>query len=342
MSEKKHIEVLATFNLEESFQTKIKAITKSIHLTVIPAKTANDIPTDQWERTEVLFTNPSVLPETEWVPNLRWIQFNLAGIDKAISSKVIYSPHVIATSSSGVIVTQIAEYVVMWLLALGHKLPEIFDLQRKKIWPVRASKDFLPQELRGSTVGIVGYGSIGREVARLLKPFGCTILAAKKDAMTPQDTGYSKEGIGDPNGDFFTRLYPIEALPVMLTECDFVVLALPLTDQTREIFNEDAFNAMKPGAYLINIGRGALIDDDALVSAVQSGKLGGAALDVFTKEPLPEESLLWDLPGVYITPHISWVSSHIAQDLADFFIENLKLYLDGQPLYNQINVDKGY
>jgi len=200
----------------------------------------------------------------------------------------------------------------------------------------------MPRELRHSTVGILGYGSIGRQVARLLQPFGATVLAAKKDVMHPEDKGYILEGMGDPHGDFFDRLYPIEALHSLLKESDFVVVSLPLTDETHHILDQEAFHLMKPTAYLINVGRGGLVDQEALVGALREKQIAGAALDVFEKEPLPENSPLWDLGDVILSPHISGLSRSLREETLSLFIENLNRYLAELPLYNRVDLSTGY
>ena len=245
---------------------------------------------------------------------------------------------------SGVIAGQIAEYVLMAMLAFGQKLPKLMRYQGEHQWAESKEKwtDFLPIELRYSTVGILGYGSIGRQVARLLKPFGATILAAKKDVMHPEDSGYSKEGMGDPHGELFNRLYPIEAMHSLLKDSDFVVVALPLTDETHHILDAQAFEAMKETAYVINVGRGGLVDEKALIQALKSKHIAGAALDVFEKEPLDENSPLWDMENVIISPHVSGLSQHLSEETLDLFIENLNRYLADLPLYNQVDLKRGY
>jgi len=339
---KENVEVLVTLQLDDELVERIRKACENVNLTVLPAKDADEVPPEQWKKTEVLFTSSQVLPELKHVPLLKWIQFNYAGVNRVISKPIIQDSSVIATSSSGAITSQVAEYVMMALLAFGQQLPQMMALQAEKTWPDNAWKTLMPLELRGSTIGILGYGSIGRQVARLLQPFGANILAAKKDAMHPEDSGYTQEGMGDPHGDFFHRLYPIEALHSLLKECDFVVITLPLTDETYHLMGTAEFEAMKPGAYLVNIGRGDIIDEEALTTALREEKLAGAALDVFHKEPLPEDSPLWKLPNVIITPHVSGLSQSLMSDIVDLFIENLKRYTTELPLYNRIDPQKGY
>ncbi len=198
------------------------------------------------------------------------------------------------------------------------------------------------RELRGSTIGLVGYGSIARQTARLLQPYGVEVLAAKRDAMQPEDNGYIPEGMGDPEGLRARRIYPIQALPSMVKECDFLAVILPLTPLTRGLINTEIFAAMKHGTYLIDVSRGGIVDHTALVKALKSGKVAGAMLDVFPQEPLPADNPLWKLTNVIITPHISGVSPHYNDRAVELFSENLHRYLGELPLYNRYNTELGY
>ncbi len=338
---KEKINILSTIDLSEDARARIKGVAEHVKLTVIPANNPGDISEESWQEPEVLLTQ-SVLPEPEIAQNLRWVQFHSAGIDSYVDHALF--SQVVATSMSGAIAWQIGEYVLMALLAFGQRLPKLMIHQRNKHWPKRKEKrqDLMPLELRDSTVGILGYGSLGRQVARLLVPFGPTVLAAKKDVMHPEDDGYIRDGMGDPHGDFFDRLYPMEALHSMLSECDFVVLTLPLTEKTRGIIDEEALEVMKPSAYLVNVGRGELIDQDALITALKIKGIAGAALDVFEEEPLPEDSPLWAMENVIISPHVAGISRHLEEETLALFIENLNRYLSELPLYNRIDADKGY
>lgn len=340
---KTELNLLTTFNLSAEARERIQAVSEGIRLQVNRVREADDIPDEQWAEVEVLYTS-KVLPDMEKAPNLKWVQFSTAGVDRYLDDLQVLSPDVIATTMSGVITAQIAEYILMTLLTLGHKVPLLRHYQAEKTWPDKQIRfeGMKPVELRNSTVGILGYGSIGREVARLLQPFGAEILAVKRDAMHPEDTGYTPAGMGDPHGDFFHRLYPIEALHSVLAECDFVVVTLPLTEETRHIMDEKAFASMKNTAYMVNVGRGALVDEAALVEAVRNNVIAGAALDVFEEEPLPAESPLWELDNLILSPHISWVSENFEEERLSLFIENLNRYLVGLPLYNQVDRDKGY
>jgi phosphoglycerate dehydrogenase-like enzyme len=340
---KNKINILVTFKLDEQSQSRIRECSDRIELTVLPVKSPEEIPAQQWAEAKVLFTQ-SVLPDPGTAPSIRWVQFRYVGLDRYLDYDLFHDPEVVITNMRGAITSQVAEFAVMMILAFGRRLPEIVSLQKEKHWLSNKEKwlTFIPHELRDSTVGIIGYGAIGRQVARLLKPFKATILAVKKDVLHPEDTGYTREGMGDPHGDFFERLYPIEALSSVLEESDFVVMALPLTESTNHLMNASAFEAMKPSAYFINVGRGGLVDEEALINALQESKIAGAGLDVFSEEPLSEDSPLWEMPNVIISPHMSYVSRNFNEDTLLLFLDNLNRYLADLPLHNRVGVKKGY
>ncbi|GAB4430987.1 MAG: D-2-hydroxyacid dehydrogenase [Anaerolineales bacterium] len=335
------IDVLITLPFSPSLIQKLQEVSPNLRITVHPAQKVSDIPEDLWARTQVLYTN-RIIPDPELAPAIEWIQFHWAGIDQLIDAPLLSRPGIKVTTLSGASASQMAEYALTMLLALGRNLPALGELQKKAIWPENRWEKFSPRELRTSTVGIVGYGSIGRQIARLLQPFGTTVLASKKNAMQPGDSGYTPEGIGDPEGNFVHRLYPAQALKTMLKTCDFVVVTVPLTPNTRNLINENVFAAMKPNAYLIDISRGGVINHEALIKALNDKKLAGAALDVFPEEPLPEDNPLWKLPNVIITPHIAGMSKQYDQRAAALFAENLSRYIADLPLFNLFEHTKGY
>jgi phosphoglycerate dehydrogenase-like enzyme len=336
-----HIEILITLPFPEELVNLVSAVSPRLRVTALKAEKADDIPAETWQKVEVLYT-ATVLPDPDQAPRLRWIQFHWAGIDSLIDHPILRKPDLVATSLSGAAVTQMAEYILMMLLALGHRLPALIENQRAARWPKDRWKLFSPRELRGSTVGIVGYGSIGREVARLLNAFGTTVLATKRDVMHPQDEDYVPAGQGDPAGDFVRRLYPPQALRSMIKECDFIVVTVPLTKGTHGLIGEEELKAMRPTAFLVDVSRGGVLDHSALITALREGKIAGAALDVFEEEPLPAESPLWKLPNVFVTPHIAGVTPEYDARAVELFAENLKHYLEGKPVFNQIDLSRGY
>jgi phosphoglycerate dehydrogenase-like enzyme len=335
------VEVLITLPFEEPLISRIKDVSQRVHLNLVKARKPEDIPAETWAKTEVLYTN-TVLPAPEQAPQLRWIQFHWAGVDHAISNPLLTRPGLVATNLSGASASQMGEFAVLMLLAVGHNIPVLASLQQRAEWPSSRWEQFRPVELRGSTLGIIGYGSIGRQTARLLQNFGVRILATKRDALHPDDPGFIVEETGDPQGDLVHRLYPPQALRSMLKECQFVLVAVPLTPQTRGMVGKEELAALPAGACLVDISRGGVVEHAALVEALTNGHLRAAALDVFPEEPLPADSPLWKLPNVILTPHISGFSSAYDERAVDLFIENLNRYLAGLPLFNRIQPELGY
>lgn len=335
------VNVLITLALEDKLIAQLASVSPRLNILVQPANRVDEISKEIWEKIQVLYTN-RVIPPPELAPELGWIQFHWAGINHARSAPILLRPGLIATTLSGAACSQVAEYILMMLLTMGRRFPEMRAAQHKSEWPLDRWQRFSPKELRGSTVGMIGYGSIGRQTARLLQGFGAKVLAAKYNVMKTQDEGYTLPGMGDPNGDIPLRIYPYQAIKTMVKECDFVVVTAPLTDATRGLVDAEVFQACKAGAYLVHVSRAGVVDQDALVSALKSGKLGGAALDVFQEEPLPPDNPLWKTPNLIITPHIAGNSPEYDLHAVDLFAENLRRYLIGLPLLNLFDTKLGY
>jgi phosphoglycerate dehydrogenase-like enzyme len=307
-----------------------------------------NVPERAWETAEVLYT-ARVLPSPAQAPRLRWIQLHSAGVDHVIKEPIVQAQDVEVTTTSGIHAVQMSEYCLAMMLAFTYKIPRMLALQAQAEWPGRRNEMlnpddvFAPFHLRGQTLGIVGYGSVGRELARIADSMGMTVLAVKRDVMHPQaEDEYVEPGTGDPEGEIPRRLYPPEAITSMAKECDFLVLTIPLTAQTRHLINEEVLRAMKRTAILINVARGAVVDEAALISALAAGRIGGAALDVFEEEPLPAASPLWNLNNVIISPHVAGGSAYYHEKAAALFIENLERYLENRPLLNRLKREMGY
>jgi phosphoglycerate dehydrogenase-like enzyme len=334
-------EILVTIPLHETLQNQLRGISPKVNFHFYtPQKTA-DIPPEIWARAEVLYTG-HILPTPEQAPSLQWIQFHYAGIDGLLNEPITQREGLTITTLSGAAASQVAEHALGMLLALGRKLPAIFAYQKKAEWPRDRFERFAPVELRGKTVGIVGYGSIGRQIAFLLRPFGAQVVAIKRDAMHPEHTGYTPENSGDPGGDLVERIYPSAALRSMLKICNFVVVTVPLTPETRGLFNAEMFSALPPGAFLVDVSRGGVVEIPALLQALKDGRLAGAALDVFPEEPLPANSPLWAQANLIISPHISGSSPHYNERAVQLFSENIHRYLGGLTLYNIFEKNRGY
>jgi phosphoglycerate dehydrogenase-like enzyme len=335
------IEVLITVPFTDKLINSLIALSPRLKIHLVVAQKPAEISPDLWKRIEVLYT-ARILPTPDQAPRLRWIQFHSAGLDHVLTSPIVSKPEVKVTTASGTMASQVAEYILTMLLGLGHHLPELISLQRRAEWPRDRWERFSPRELRGSTVGIVGYGSIGRQLARLLQPFGAEVLATKQDAMHPEDHGYIPDGMGDPQGELVHRLYPAEALRSMIKLSDFVVVCVPLTPGTRNLIGPPELAAFKPGAYLVDVSRGGVVDQTALLAALKERRLAGAALDVFPEEPLPEDSPLWKAPNLVVTPHISGISTQFDERILQLFMENLRRYIAGQSLINIFDPERGY
>lgn len=332
--------VLITVDFHDEMMERVRALSPRLNVVLHRAETLEEFPTDILEDVEILYTS-IVLPDPEDVPKLKWVQSDYAGIDHIAGHSIVNS-EVKVTTLSGVTASVITEYVLMSILSLGHKLPLLMADKAEKVWAEEGWRKFSPLELRGSTVGIVGYGSIGRQVANACKTMGANILVAKRDLKSLEDTGFRLEGTGDPGADLPDRIYPPEAIGSMSSTCDYLVITLPLTKDTRGLIDETVFNKIKKGSFLIDVSRGGVVDHGALVEALNDGKIAGAALDVFPVEPLPATSPLWEMENVILSPHISGSTVHYRDLSLELFVENMQRYLSDQPLLNQFNVERGY
>lgn len=257
-------------------------------------------------------------------PKLKWVQVMSAGVDRFLDDEFRQSS-VIMTSVSGMHATPIGEIVLELMLMFAKQAPLCFQLKQEKQW-----KRFMPTVLRSKTVGIVGLGNIGREVARLAKAFGMRVVATRRSAKRVMRA----KGID--------ILLPREQLPRLLSESDFVVLSLPFTSETNKLIGEEELRAMKPTAYLINIARGNIVDEEALIRALDEHWIAGAGLDVFATEPLPADSCLWESPNVIFSPHIAGGMEDYNIRATELFCKNLRHYLSGDNLLNVIDKKKGY
>jgi len=333
------VNVLVTVAFPEELLDRARAVSPEVRLFYAPLKQGESLPSSTLVETEVLYTW-TALPRPEDAPQLRWVQFHSAGIDHLWNHPLL-DCDVALTTTSGVHAVPVAEYVMASILAWSHRLPRMLTYQKRAIWPGGRWKKFAPQELRGATIGIIGYGSVGREVARLARAFGMRVLAVKRDPRRIVDDGYQLDGAGDPAGDVPDRIYPAAAIRSMLPECDYVVLCAPLTAETYHLIDKAALKAMKPATYLVNVSRGKLIDEGALVEALQKGEIAGAGLDVFEVEPLAANNPLWKLDNVILSPHVSGFTSHYDRRVMGLFTQNLRRYLEERPLLNLVDREAG-
>jgi phosphoglycerate dehydrogenase-like enzyme len=249
------------------------------------------------------------------VQRLRWVQSFSAGVDNEVFTRLLDNG-VRLTTASGTSASPIAQTVVMYMLALSRDLRGFMRDQDARRWNTRAIG-----ELDGATLAVIGMGPIGTEVARLGTALGMRVEAVRR----------RRGSAGEP---WTTRGF--DELHGVLGRADWVVCALPLVEKTRGLFGAAEFAAMRRGARFINVGRGDLVDEDALVNALQSGHLGGAGLDVFAVEPLPIDSPLWGMDNVIVTPHSSGESKRAEERTHELFLDNLRCWTAGQPLVNEV------
>ena len=271
-------------------------------------------------------------------PRLAWVHSATSGVERALTPAAL-ERGLVVTNARGVFSRPIAEYVLMMILAISRRLPQLLELQRERTWqPLEGT------ELRDVTVGIIGLGSIGRAVAALATAFGCRVVAIRRRPDGERDVGAGVDA-GDERafgGLELDRVGGPETLPELLGESDFIVLAAPLTPETEDMIDDEALALVKPGAWLINVARGRLIDERALLRALRDGPLGGAVLDTFRDEPLSPMSSFYDLPNVIVTPHTAWSSGRVLDRSVELFCDNLRRFAAGEPLLNPVDSAAGY
>jgi phosphoglycerate dehydrogenase-like enzyme len=283
-------------------------------------------------RAEVLFGIPGDSPEgladaVRRCPRLRWVAATAAGAGEQVAAAGLTREEldrVVVTSAAGVHAGPLAEFVMFGLLALARDAAGLARDKAARRWPDR--RDPTP-ELEGRTLLVLGLGGIGRRTARLAGAFGMRVLGVKR---SPEAVEHVEE------------VHPTSALPKLLPQADAVVVTLPATRETVGLLDGEALDSLPRGALLVNVGRGAVVDEDAMVQRLRSGQLGGAALDVFTTEPLPASSPLWALDNVIISPHMAALSPRENERIVELFVDNLRRLLAGEPLRNRIDADVFY
>jgi D-2-hydroxyacid dehydrogenase (NADP+) len=328
------IKVVLTTPLDERNVQKIEAVSKGVSIDqvsrlIVAERKGSNTDNEKLDlllrEAEVLYGYihhfPKDLPKR--ISRLKWIQSMTAGIDR-LPDEIMKSP-IRITNTSGIHGTSIGEVVLEMMLMFIKDAPACFQMKQNREW-----KRYKQRLLKDQTAGIIGLGMIGREIARLCKAFDMKVIGMRR-------SGGPESVI--PEVD---RVYLREQLPELLSASDFVILALPLTEETRNMIGEKELHWMKPGAYLINVARGAIVDEVALVRALDERWIAGAGLDVFVKEPLPPESRFYGLPNVIFSPHISGDMPDYEWRATDIFCENLRRYLAGEPFLHEVDKEKGY
>jgi len=258
-------------------------------------------------------------------PKLKWVQSGGAGVEHYLTPDFIASS-IVLTNAQGTYAIPIGDHVMAFVLHFSRQFNHLSRRQMKHEWAGWGEYEL--DDLDGKTLGIVGVGGTGVEVARRAKAFGMRVIATRRRPDRPSD--------------YVDEVRGAEALPWLLEESDYVALCTALTPETRHLIGTQQLRQMKPTAYLVNIGRGGLIDEGALVEALAGGDIAGAGLDVFEEEPLPADSPLWEMPNVMITPHRAGDSRRSHERFMDLFCENLRRYAAGQPLLNVVDKTVGY
>lgn len=279
---------------------------------------------------EIAFTGDIRPEQFAATHTLRWIHSPAAAIHQFLFPEFVASD-VVLTNAREVHGPVVAEQVIAMILALAKRIPEDVRFQMKHVWgqEILWNGNACPREIAGSTLGLVGFGSIGRNVAVLAHALGMHVIAVREHP--------AKDKPG-----FVHEVMPSSQLNDMLARSDYIVLSPPVTSATRGMIGREQLARMKPDAYLINVGRGPLIDEAALVEALRDRKIGGAALDVFDEEPLPANSPFWDLENLLITPHTAGMTEKLWERHYALFSQNVRRYLDAKPLLGLVDKHLGY
>ncbi len=265
------------------------------------------------------FHSPEVFRQAT---KLRWIQATSAGIEALLEPELV-KRGLIITNASGLYASPVAETGWALTLALFRRIPTFLRQQQEHRWEVQT-----PGDLDGSVAGIIGLGGIGRHYGRVAAAFGMRVVAV--DRHQP------------PQPDFVESLWTMDRLNNLLEMSDVVLVSCPLWAESRHLINHETLGQMKPTAYLVNIARGGIVEENALLEALQSGQIAGAGIDVCETEPLPAESPLWEAPNLIITPHFAGFSGQRLRRLTKLFRENLQRYQSGERLANEVDQERGY
>jgi phosphoglycerate dehydrogenase-like enzyme len=338
------IRYLSTLALPEEWLARLRSAVPDLDVRQIAATTPDDVPDEVWQGVHVLHTS-GVFPEPALVPDLRWIQLDTSGVDHVLGTDLWAGP-VPITTIGGVSPVPLAEYVLWAILGAAHRLPAMLEVRAARAWPdpVTRWRRFLPAPLAGATVVVVGYGRIGREIGRRVRAHGMSVVGVSRSGRprTPQHDELHADFSPRPDEPDETLVVGPDRLAEVFAQADYAVVVLPLTPQTRGLVDENAIQALKPGAVVVNVARGGVLDEKALLEALRSGKVCSVILDVFEDEPLPASSPWWDEAGCFLTPHVSGLAPLYFEQVLDLVVANLGRLRDGLPLLNLVDRTRGY
>jgi phosphoglycerate dehydrogenase-like enzyme len=267
---------------------------------------------------EVLFAWEFPMQLLTLAERLRWFQVMGAGLERLAGAGV--PDGIVITNMKGIFGTAMAEYALAYMLAHTQSVRRIYAQQETRTW-----EQFEPALLDGKTAGVIGLGSIGREIARRCAAFGMRVIGVNRSGAPVPEVG---------------RTYAVAEIEQFLPECDFLISVVPQTGESTGLLNAERLALLKRTAFYVNVGRGNIVDLDALGAALSSGRLAGAAVDVFPTEPLAADHPIWSTPNVTVTPHISGVNR--PEDVTGVFLDNLSRYMAGEPLINAVDLKRGY
>lgn len=323
--------VLSDFSFEAPEQQQLRAALGPDALLLVGGGDALREAMRAHPETDVISTFFPPAETLDLLPNLRWIALPSAGADHVMRAGLVRAGGPIVTTANGVHSVPIGEFVFSMLLAWLRHWPRIAEGQRTSTWPGRPEwRQLQGRELYGATLLVIGFGAIGRYVGRLGHGFGMHVLATRRTV---------EAGARDPDAD---EILPTNRLRDALERADFVVLSVPATLETHHLIGPAELRAMKPSAFLVNIARGTVVDEAALIEALRAGQIGGAGLDVVEREPLAPDSPLWTMPNVIITPHISGSTDQYSRRFTDLLLDNIARYRTNQPLRNVVDPQRGY
>ena len=334
-----NVDVLNGYPLDAAQQRRLAKVSDRVR--IVHQEIDDQASLDRFDgaKIEVLLSDFVPTDLTRW-PRLRWLQYSGAGVD-LLTELAPWRHGLLVTTASGGNSIAIGEYVLGWLLHLSQQIGDLLENHRRHAWAA-TRPELAGHGLRGRTLSLVGYGSVGREVARLAQAFGVRILAVKARPDDRRDLGFTWPGTGDPEGAIPERIVGVEQLSEVVRQADYVVVAAPLTPATRGALGGAVLQAMRPGAWLINVGRGDIFHEPALIEALREHRFEGAVLDVTSREPLEATNPLWTMPNVIVTPHVAGLSKTTWTALTELFAQNLERYVAGDPLLNLVDSQRGY
>jgi len=328
----RELSILLSSRVAERFGESVRAAAREGKLELAPVLVPDDpdgrVAPEECGRLEAAFFSGDVFPDraraffaaTLGAPALRWLQVFNAGVDHPVFQRFV-ERGVRLTTASGSAAEPIAQTALAGMLMLARGLPRWLDAQRRSAWEPHPPAA-IPRDLRGQTLVVFGLGAIGSELARMARALGLRVIGVRRGPAR-----------GDEPVD---ELQPPARLREILPRADWLAIACPLSDETRGAISADALALLPNGAHVLNVARGEIVDEPALVAALRDGRLGGAYLDVFATEPLPADSPLWSLPNVIATPHNSAASRGNEARQLEIFLDNLARYGRGEPLRNEV------